>query len=228
MERHSNRQSMSSTLCDDSFTPITFCRCQSKSARILRVLPWLLSCVLGLCLATLWARQSIVAQDQSSTFWKETEFRKDKPPPPLPPQNQQKTPGDDVSNVLERYLETAKQEIPPKLHNVEFLADVKYNTTQQPYRVPTVPEYVGVPSEHIDKAWKELLGREFYQKAGNRGPIAPSRLTVKTAVEIFVTEDELSLLSDRDLFLDPETGLYIAMWVPSCLRLDYILTCPIS
>ncbi|KAH9900312.1 hypothetical protein F4778DRAFT_782416 [Xylariomycetidae sp. FL2044] len=82
---------------------------------------------------------------------------------------------------------TVKDDLEPTLHDVRYEATLKYNSSHQLYRPLTEPAYVGSPSPEIDAEWERLVG----------------------AVEIFVTPEEQELLGG-DLFMDEETGLYIA------------------
>lgn len=171
MERHSNRQSMSSTLCDDGFTPLTFCRCQSRTARILRALPWLLSCALGLSLVTLWARQSMVAQDQSSTFWKETEFCKEKPPS-RPPHIQWKTSGMMFLMYSHDLQTQLKKKSPRSCTTLSFWR--MSSTTQHNSRTVCrrSPNMLACHLSTLIKLGKSFWGVSFAKKSRKRGPIA--------------------------------------------------------
>jgi hypothetical protein len=102
---------------------------------------------------------------------------------------------------------TAKREISSRLRTVHFDATLKFNESHLVYRPITQPAYVGTPTEAIDNAWKSLMGgkipHEFYTRFNYSFP---------AAVNVFVTPAEQELLGG-DLWLDPETGLYMAEYV---------------
>lgn len=89
---------------------------------------------------------------------------------------------------------------------MHFTSGLRYNDQQELYRpiYPGIPQYVGEPSAELDDAWENLLGRGLLTD-----DFSNTKLTVLTAVNIFVTPNEEPLLGGG-LFFQPDSRLYMA------------------
>jgi hypothetical protein len=89
---------------------------------------------------------------------------------------------------------------------VKFEATLKYNETGGIYRPITYPAYVGDPSPEIDANWEELLGGMLL------GPTLCNRLLITAkASTVFITPEEKEHWGKDDEYLDPDTGMYLAV-----------------
>ncbi|KAI1331846.1 hypothetical protein F5Y16DRAFT_422257 [Xylariaceae sp. FL0255] len=82
---------------------------------------------------------------------------------------------------------SVKEELQPGLHDIQYNATLKYNSSHLLYRPPTEPSYVGTPTPEMDAEWDKL----------------------EAGADIFITPKEQELLGG-DLYLDEEFGLYLA------------------
>jgi hypothetical protein len=70
------------------------------------------------------------------------------------------------------------------------------------------PNYVGTPSPEMDAAWEDIV----FRKSSKSSIFSEVKLTIITALNLFVTEQELEG-NLEGTSPDPETGLYVAMSV---------------